>query len=69
MKSAGKGTKKRNQNDVGKRYPNCVKEGVQTNVWLGENEIYYESNTGEYGGYTFEFQNEELNKQNIKVVR
>ncbi len=26
----------------GKRYPNCVKkEGVQTNVWLGENEIYY----------------------------
>jgi hypothetical protein len=47
----------------GKRYPNCVKkEGVQTNVWLGENEIYYESNTGEYGGYTFEFQNEELNE-------
>jgi hypothetical protein len=47
----------------GKRYPNCVKkEGVQTNVWLGENEIYYESNTGEYGGYTFEFQNEDLNE-------
>ena len=47
----------------GKRYPNCVKkEGVQTNVWLGENEIYYESNIGEYGGYTFEFQNEELNE-------
>ena len=40
----------------GKTYPNCVKkEGVQTNVWLGENELYYESNTGESGGYTFEF--------------
>ena len=47
----------------GKRYPNCVKkEGVQTNVWLGENEIYYESNTGEYGGYSFDFQNEDLNE-------
>jgi len=47
-----KGTKKM----FGKTYPNCVKkEGVQTNVWLGENELYYESNTGESGGYTFEF--------------
>ena len=47
----------------GKRYPNCVKkEGVQTNVWLGENELYYESNTGEYGGYTFEF----INNKNLQ---
>tara|TARA_X000001382_G_scaffold30771_1_gene19735 strand:- start:435 stop:1556 length:1122 start_codon:yes stop_codon:yes gene_type:complete len=47
----------------GKKYPNCVKkEGVQTNMWLGENEIYWESNTGDFGGYTFEFQNEDLNE-------
>ena len=47
----------------GKRYPNCVKkEGVQTNVWLGENELYYESNTGEYAGYTFEF----INNNNLQ---
>ena len=39
----------------GKMYPNCVKkEGVQTNTWLGENEIYWESNTGDFGGFTFE---------------
>ena len=45
----------------GKMYPNCVKkEGVQTNTWLGENEIYWESNTGDYGGFTFEFFNEDL---------
>ena len=31
----------------GKMYPNCVKkEGVQTNTSIGENEIYWESNTG-----------------------
>ena len=54
-----KGTKKM----FGKVYPNCVKkEGVQTNVWLGENELYYESNTGEYGGYTFGFKTEDLNE-------
>ena len=47
----------------GKKYPNCVKkEGVQTNVWLGENEPYYESNTGGFGGYTFEFNNEDINE-------
>ena len=47
----------------GKRYPNCVKkEGVQTNAWLGENEIYWESNTGDFGGYTFNFNNEDLNE-------
>jgi len=47
----------------GKKYPNCVKkEGVQTNVWLGENELYYESNTGEFGGYTFDFNNEDINE-------
>ena len=47
----------------GKRYPNCVKkEGVQTNVWMGENELYYESNTGESGGYTFEYDNNDLNE-------
>ena len=45
----------------GKMYPNCVKkEGVQTNTWLGENEIYWESNTGDFGGFTFEFFNEDL---------
>ncbi len=45
----------------GKMYPNCVKkEGVQTNTWLGENEIYWESNTGDAGGFTFEFFNEDL---------
>ena len=54
-----KGTKKM----FGKVYPNCVKkEGVQTNVWLGENELYYESNTGDFGGYTFEFNNEDINE-------
>ena len=48
--------KKGNKKMFGKTYPNCVKkEGVQTNVWLGETELYYESNTGETGGYTFEF--------------
>ena len=47
----------------GKRYPNCVKkEGVQTNVWMGKNELYYESNTGESGGYTFEYDNNDLNE-------
>jgi len=47
----------------GKRYPNCVKkEGVQTTVWMGENELYYESNTGESGGYTFEYDNNDLNE-------
>jgi len=47
----------------GKRYPNCVKkEGVQTNIWMGENELYYESNTGESGGYTFEYDNNDLNE-------
>ena len=47
----------------GKRYPNCVKkEGVQANVWLGENELYYESNTGEFGGYTFNFKKEDINE-------
>ena len=47
----------------GKRYPICVKkEGVQTNAWLGENEIYWESNTGDFGGYTFNFNNEDLNE-------
>ena len=47
----------------GKRYPNCVKkEGVQTTVWMGENELYYESNTGESGGYTFEYDNSDLNE-------
>jgi len=47
----------------GKMYPNCVKkEGVQANVWLGENELYYESNTGEFGGYTFEFKKEDVNE-------
>ena len=40
----------------------CKRRSVQTNVWLGENEIY-ESNTGEYGGYTFEFQNEEFKRK------
>ena len=45
----------------GKMYPNCVKkEGVQTNTWLGENEIYWESNTGDFGGFSFEFFNEDL---------
>ena len=44
----------------GKRYPNCVKkEGIQTNLWLGENEIYWENNLGESCGYTFEFPEEE----------
>ena len=48
--------KRKTKKLFGKTYPNCVKkEGVQTNVWLGENELYYESNTGESGGYTFEF--------------
>jgi|TARA_B100000900_G_scaffold294305_1_gene253093 hypothetical protein len=47
----------------GKTYPNCVKkEGVQTNVWLGENELYYESNTGEAGGYSFNFKKEDINE-------
>ncbi len=47
----------------GKRYPNCVKkEGVQTNVWLGENEVFWESNTGDFGGYSFNFMNEDLNE-------
>jgi hypothetical protein len=47
----------------GKMYPNCVKkEGVQANVWLGENELYYESNTGEFGGYTFNFKKEDINE-------
>tara|TARA_B100002019_G_scaffold212599_1_gene185343 strand:- start:714 stop:1265 length:552 start_codon:yes stop_codon:yes gene_type:complete len=32
-----------------------------TNVWLGENEIYWENSEG-YGGYTFEFHNEDLNE-------
>ena len=54
-----KGTKKM----FGKVYPNCVKkEGVQTNVWLGENELYYESNTGESGGYSFNFKKEDVNE-------
>ncbi len=33
-----------------------------TNVWLGENELYWENSAGEYGGYTFEFQNEDINE-------
>ena len=33
-----------------------------TNVWLGENELYWENSLGEYGGYTFEFQNEDINE-------
>ena len=49
----------------GKMYPNCVKktkkEGIQTTTWLGENEMYWENNLGEYGGFTFEV-DEDLNE-------
>ena len=31
------------------------KREESTNVWLGENELYWENSAGEYGGYTFEF--------------
>ena len=54
-----KGTKKM----FGKTYPNCVKkEGIQTNLWLGENEIYWENNLGESCGYTFEFEDQPMNE-------
>jgi hypothetical protein len=47
----------------GKMYPNCVKkEGIQTNLWLGENEIYWENNLGESCGYTFEFDEQPMNE-------
>jgi len=47
----------------GKMYPNCVKkEGIQTNLWLGENEIYWENNLGESCGYTFEFDDQPMNE-------
>ena len=46
----------------GKEYPNCVKkEGIQTTTWVGLNEMYWENNIGEYGGFTFEV-NEDLNE-------
>jgi len=46
----------------GKMYPNCVKkEGIQTTTWVGLNEMYWENNIGEYGGFTFEV-NEDLNE-------
>ena len=38
------------------------KREESTNVWLGENELYWENSAGEYGGYTFEFQNEDINE-------
>ena len=38
------------------------KEEIQTTTWVGLNEVYWENNLGEYGGYTFEFQNEGLNE-------
>ena len=47
----------------GKMYPNCVKkEGIQTTTWVGEGEVYWENNIGESGGYTFEFDNKDLNE-------
>jgi len=47
----------------GKMYPNCVKkEGIQTTTWVGEGEIYWENNIGESGGYTFEYDNKDLNE-------
>jgi hypothetical protein len=47
----------------GKMYPNCVKkEGIQTNLWLGENEIYWENNLGESCGYTFEFEKQPMDE-------
>ena len=50
-----KGTKKM----FGKTYPNCVKrEGIKTDVWIGENELYWENNIGESCGYTFELDND-----------
>ena len=55
----------------GKTYPNCVKkEGIKTDVWIGENEIYWENNIGESCGYTFEFEKqpmEEAEYQGRKV--
>jgi len=54
-----KGTKKM----FGKTYPNCVKkEGIKTDVWIGENEIYWENNIGESCGYTFEFEDQPMNE-------
>jgi len=47
----------------GKMYPNCVKkEGIQTTTWIGEGEVYWENNIGESGGYTFEYDNNDLNE-------
>ena len=47
----------------GKMYPNCVKkEGIQTTTWVGEGEVYWENNIGESGGYSFEYNNENLNE-------
>jgi len=47
----------------GKMYPNCVKkEGIQTTTWVGEGEVYWENNIGESGGYTFQFDNKDLNE-------
>ena len=47
----------------GKMYPNCVKkEGIQTTTWVGEGEVYWENNIGESGGYTFEYDNNDLNE-------
>ena len=38
------------------------KEGIQTTTWIGEGEVYWENNIGESGGYTFEFDNKDLNE-------
>ena len=41
---------------------NWGNKSKKENVWLGENEIYWENSEGEYGGYSFDFQNEDLNE-------
>jgi len=41
---------------------NWGNKSKKENVWLGENEIYWENSEGEYGGYSFDFQNEDINE-------